>query len=95
MNKILVITDNKQDQVNGVVVTYKNLKEQARADGYSIDFIDPSFFKGLVGRHIQKLKLVLHLTLKSILKKLIPTTFISPQKDLSESQEKSTVTIID
>jgi len=42
--KILIITDNMVDQVNGVVTTYNNIKLQARAHGYSVEFIDPSQF---------------------------------------------------
>jgi glycosyltransferase involved in cell wall biosynthesis len=42
--KILVITDNLPDQINGVVTTFKHLKKQAEKNGYQIEFIDPSQF---------------------------------------------------
>jgi glycosyltransferase involved in cell wall biosynthesis len=43
--KILIITDNLKDQINGVVTTYKNIEACAILDGYSIDYIDPSGFR--------------------------------------------------
>lgn len=42
---ILVITDNLRDQINGVVTTFNQLEIQAKADGYDMQFIDPSDFK--------------------------------------------------
>jgi glycosyltransferase involved in cell wall biosynthesis len=41
---ILVITDNKRDQINGVVTTFKNIEEMATSDGYDIVYIDPQCF---------------------------------------------------
>lgn len=45
MRKILIITDNLPDQINGVVTTYKNIQPFADADGYSIEFIHPGMYK--------------------------------------------------
>jgi glycosyltransferase involved in cell wall biosynthesis len=42
--RILVVTDNLRNQVNGVVTTFKNLEGLARRDGYSIVYIDPGQF---------------------------------------------------
>ena len=42
MKKILIVTDNLPDQVNGVVTTFKNIEIQAIKDGYSIEYINPS-----------------------------------------------------
>lgn len=42
--KILVITDNLREQVNGVVTTFKNIEALAMGDGYDIVYIDPSQF---------------------------------------------------
>lgn len=42
--KILIITDNLQDQINGVVTTFKNMQALAASDGYDIVYIDPSKF---------------------------------------------------
>ena len=44
MKKILVITDNLPDQINGVVTTYKNLANIALENGYKLVFIDPTNF---------------------------------------------------
>ena len=44
MKKILVITDNLPDQINGVVTTYKNLTKVALENGYEISYIDPTNF---------------------------------------------------
>ena len=44
MKKILIITDNLRNQINGVVTTFNNLQIQAEKDGYEIVFIDPSNF---------------------------------------------------
>jgi len=41
MPKILIITDNLPDQINGVVTTYKNIEPFAVRDGYTIDYINP------------------------------------------------------
>jgi len=43
--KILIITDNLPDQINGVVTTYKNIEACAVRDGYTVDYLDPSRFR--------------------------------------------------
>ena len=43
--KILIITDNLVDQINGVVTTYKNIEPYAARDGYSIDYINPGRYR--------------------------------------------------
>jgi glycosyltransferase involved in cell wall biosynthesis len=45
MKKILIITDNLPDQINGVVTTYKNIEAMALLDGYTVDYINPSRFR--------------------------------------------------
>ena len=42
--KILIVTDNLPDQINGVVTTYKNLETHALLDGYQLVYIDPGQF---------------------------------------------------
>lgn len=42
--KILVVTDNLRNQVNGVVTTFKNIESYAVRDGYDIVYIDPGQF---------------------------------------------------
>jgi glycosyltransferase involved in cell wall biosynthesis len=44
MKTILVITDNLQDQINGVVTTFKNIEALAVLDGYRILYLDPGQF---------------------------------------------------
>jgi glycosyltransferase involved in cell wall biosynthesis len=42
--KILIVTDNLRDQVNGVVTTYKNIENYAISAGHSIVYLDPGQF---------------------------------------------------
>ena len=42
--KILIITDNVPDQINGVVTTFKNLEDLACHDGYSVVYCHPGQF---------------------------------------------------
>jgi len=44
LKKILVVTDNLKDQVNGVVTTFKNIESHALADGFDIVYLDPGQF---------------------------------------------------
>jgi glycosyltransferase involved in cell wall biosynthesis len=41
--KILIVTDNLPNQINGVVTTFKNIEILAKKEGYNIAFINPSF----------------------------------------------------
>jgi glycosyltransferase involved in cell wall biosynthesis len=43
--KILIITDNLPDQINGVVTTYKNIEPYALRDGYIINYIHPGRYR--------------------------------------------------
>lgn len=40
--KILIVTDNLPNQINGVVTTFHNIEIQAKRDGYDIAYINPS-----------------------------------------------------
>jgi glycosyltransferase involved in cell wall biosynthesis len=42
--KILIITDNLKDQINGVVTTYKNIETCAVRNGYNVVVLDPGWF---------------------------------------------------
>ena len=42
---ILIITDNLNDQINGVVTTYKNIETCADLDGYHFVYITPRNFR--------------------------------------------------
>ena len=43
--KILIITDNLPEQINGVVTTYTNIEACAVLDGYSVVYITPGDFR--------------------------------------------------
>jgi len=43
--KILIVTDNLPEQINGVVTTYKNIEACALLDGYSVVYITPGDFR--------------------------------------------------
>jgi glycosyltransferase involved in cell wall biosynthesis len=43
--KILIVTDNLPEQINGVVTTYKNIEPYALRDGYTIDYIHPGRYR--------------------------------------------------
>jgi len=45
LKKILIITDNLKDQINGVVTTYKNIETFAVRDGYNFVYITPDEFR--------------------------------------------------
>lgn len=42
--KILIVTDNTKEQVNGVVTTFKNLESHAVSNGYDVVYLDPGQF---------------------------------------------------
>jgi glycosyltransferase involved in cell wall biosynthesis len=44
LKKILIITDNLRDQINGVVTTFQNIERLAVKEGYRVSYIDPSLF---------------------------------------------------
>jgi len=44
VKKILIVTDNIRDQINGVVTTYKNLEAYALRDSYNFVYITPDEF---------------------------------------------------
>ena len=43
--KILIVTDNLPEQINGVVTTYKNIEACAVLDGYRVVYITPGDFR--------------------------------------------------
>lgn len=45
--RILIVTDNTPDQINGVVTTFSNIELLAKHDGYDIAYIDPSDFASI------------------------------------------------
>ena len=59
MKTILVITDNTQEQINGVVTTFKNLGRIAALDDHNIVYIDPSNFAHVSAPGYSEVKLSL------------------------------------
>lgn len=45
MKKIVIVTDNLRDQINGVVTTYKNMEAFAIRDNYNFIYLDPGRFR--------------------------------------------------
>jgi glycosyltransferase involved in cell wall biosynthesis len=45
MKKLLIVSDNLPDQINGVVTTFSNIKKHAEKNGYIVYFINPQHFK--------------------------------------------------
>jgi glycosyltransferase involved in cell wall biosynthesis len=45
--RILVVTDNVREQINGVVTTFRNIEIAAKHDGYQIEYLDPSHFSSI------------------------------------------------
>ena len=45
--RILIITDNTRDQINGVVTTFRSIEPVAKHDGYNIEYLDPSQFSSI------------------------------------------------
>ena len=43
--KILIVTDNLPEQINGVVTTYTNIEACAILDDYSVVYLDPRRFR--------------------------------------------------
>ena len=72
MQTILIITDNLQDQINGVVTTYKNIEACAVLDGYTIDYIDPSRFNYIDCPFYNEVKLTIPWRMGEKIEKISP-----------------------
>ena len=70
--KILIITDNLPDQINGVVTTYKNIEACALLDDYTIDYIDPSRFRYIDCPGYNEVKLTFPWRMGEEIKKIDP-----------------------
>jgi len=70
--KILIITDNLNDQINGVVTTYKNVETYAAMDGYEFVYVDPSNFPHISAPKYPEVKLSFVRTIGKKIKKLNP-----------------------
>ena len=70
--KILIITDNLPDQINGVVTTYKNIESCAILDGYTVDYINPSRFRYVDCPGYNEVKLTIPWRMGEEIKKINP-----------------------
>lgn len=72
MKKILIITDNLKDQINGVVTTYKNIEAMAILDGYTVDYIHPGMFSYVDCPKYNEVKLALPTKMGEEIEKINP-----------------------
>ena len=70
--KILIITDNLPDQINGVVTTYKNIEACAVLDGYTVDYIDPGRFRYINCPRYHEVKIALPRNLGAKIEEIAP-----------------------
>ena len=70
--KILIITDNLPDQINGVVTTYKNIETCAVLDGYTVDYIDPGRFRYINCPRYHEVKIALPRNLGAKIEEIAP-----------------------
>jgi hypothetical protein len=72
MPKILIITDNLPDQINGVVTTYKNIEAYAVRDGYSVDYIHPGRYRHFALPKYNEVKIALPWNMGAEIEKIRP-----------------------
>lgn len=72
MKKIVIITDNLRDQINGVVTTFNSIEKYANHDGYELVFIDPSHFRHFSAPGYPEVKISLPLGIGNIIENINP-----------------------
>lgn len=72
MQKILIITDNTLDQINGVVTTYKNIAKEALLNNFEIIFLGPEQFKHISIPNYKEIKLSFAFDIGCKIKKINP-----------------------
>jgi len=70
---ILIITDNLDDQINGVVTTYKNIEAHAILDGYNFVYLNPGDFRYVNCPGYNEVKIAYPRALGKKIKKICPT----------------------
>ena len=73
MKKILIVTDNLPDQINGVVTTYKNIEARAVLDDYTVVYLDPRRFRYVNCPGYNEVKIALAWNVGKILEEINPT----------------------
>jgi len=71
--KILIVTDNLPDQINGVVTTYKNIEACAVLDDYTVVYLDPRRFRYVDCPGYNEVKIALAWNVGKILEEINPT----------------------
>jgi glycosyltransferase involved in cell wall biosynthesis len=69
---ILIVTDNLQDQINGVVTTYKNIEAMAIRDNYRVVYLDPGRFRYVDCPGYNELKIAFPWKVGKILEEINP-----------------------
>jgi glycosyltransferase involved in cell wall biosynthesis len=70
--RILIVSDNLFDQVNGVVTTFNNIQKQAELNGYTVDIINPSQFKYISAPKYPEVKLSFAFGISKMIDKINP-----------------------
>ena len=80
--KILIITDNVPEQINGVVVTFKSMEEHALLDGYNIVYLTPLQFLHFNCPGYPEVKLAIPWDIGKKIEEISPDIYTSPQRVL-------------
>jgi glycosyltransferase involved in cell wall biosynthesis len=70
---ILIITDNLNDQINGVVTTYKNIETHAVLDGYNFVYLNPGDFSYVNCPGYNEVKIAYPRAMGKKIKEICPT----------------------
>ena len=70
---ILIITDNLDDQINGVVTTYKNIEAHAILDGYDFVYLNPGDFSYVNCPGYNEVKIAYPRAMGKKIKEICPT----------------------
>ena len=70
--RILIVTDNLLDQINGVVTTFTNIEKQAIANNFKVSYIDPSMFYHVAAPGYPEVKLSLVFNIGKKIEKIKP-----------------------
>jgi len=71
--KILIITDNLPNQINGVVTTYKNIEAHAILDGYDFVYLNPGDFSYVNCPGYNEVKIAYPRAMGKKIKEICPT----------------------
>jgi glycosyltransferase involved in cell wall biosynthesis len=71
--KILIITDNLSNQINGVVTTYKNIEAHAILDGYDFVYLNPGDFSYVNCPGYNEVKIAYPRAMGKKIKEICPT----------------------